>query len=190
MPATAAIATGSSLSEMGWLGKVGTVVPHRWKDRISQTRAASSVALLCAVAIRPDGSLDFDHMKANVEGHRVVVDTELSYVVRRPCLVVPRTANRKQKRRINAGVVDRKFLENVGPRRRESCDRALSAFGHRDGRSPRNGGASGVARDQRALRSHFGNGFDFDKDSSFHEAASFKRFQNAKGGVAIATTAS
>ena len=67
------------------------------------------------VAIRPDGSLDFDHMKANVDGHRVVVDTELSYVVRRPCLVVQRTSNRKQKRRINAAVVDRRFLEDVGP---------------------------------------------------------------------------
>ena len=49
------------------------------------------------------------------EGHRVVVDTELSYVIRRPCLVVQRTANRKQKRRINASVVDRKFFESVGP---------------------------------------------------------------------------
>lgn len=109
------IATGESLSELGWGGKVGPVVPHRWQERISKTRAASSVALLWAAAIRPDGSLDFDHMKANVDGHRVVVDTELSYVVRQPCLVVQRTANRKQKRRINAAVVDRRFLERVGP---------------------------------------------------------------------------
>jgi adenine-specific DNA-methyltransferase len=115
MPALEAIATGSSLSEIGWTGKVGPVVPHRWEERISKTRAASSVALLWAVAIRPDGSVDFDYMKENVDGHRVVVDTELSYVVRRPCLVIQRTANRKQKRRINAAVVDRKFLDEVGP---------------------------------------------------------------------------
>jgi adenine-specific DNA-methyltransferase len=115
MPAADAIATGPSLCDIGWTGKVGTVVPHRWKERISKTSAASSVALLWAAAIRPDGSLDFNHMKANVEGHRVVVDTELSYVIRRPCLVVQRTANRKQKRRINASVVDRKFFESVGP---------------------------------------------------------------------------
>ncbi len=115
MPAVESIKTGSSLSEIEWTGKVGPVVPHRWKERISKTRAASSVALLWAAAIRPDGPLDFDHMKANVVGHRVVVDTELSYVVRQPCLVVQRTANRKQKRRINASVVDRKFLETVGP---------------------------------------------------------------------------
>ncbi|MET4312543.1 N-6 DNA methylase [Bradyrhizobium sp. RT4b] len=115
MPAVEKIATGSSLSDAGWTGKVGPVVPHRWKERISRTRAASSVALLWAAAIRPDGLLDFDHMKASVEGHRVVVDTELSYVIRRPCLVVQRTTNRKQKRRINASVVDRKFLDTVGP---------------------------------------------------------------------------
>jgi adenine-specific DNA-methyltransferase len=59
--------------------------------------------------------LDFDHMKAKVDGHRVVVDAELSYVIRRPCLVVQRTANRKQKRRINASVVDQEFLDSVGP---------------------------------------------------------------------------
>jgi adenine-specific DNA-methyltransferase len=115
MPTLDAIATGSSLSEIGWTGRVGPVVPHRWNERIFRTRAASSVALLWAAAIRPDGSLDFDHMKAKVDGHRVVVDTELSYVVRRPCLVVQRTSNRKQKRRINAAVVDRRFLEDVGP---------------------------------------------------------------------------
>ncbi|WP_076860153.1 Eco57I restriction-modification methylase domain-containing protein [Bradyrhizobium mercantei] len=115
MPAPETIATGASLSEIGWTGKVGPVVPHRWEDRISKIRAASSVALLWAVAIRPDGSVDFDHMKANVDGHRVVVDTELSYVVRRPCLVIQRTSNRKQKRRINAAVVDRRFIDEVGP---------------------------------------------------------------------------
>ncbi|WP_018456560.1 Eco57I restriction-modification methylase domain-containing protein [Bradyrhizobium sp. WSM4349] len=115
MPALETIETGASLSEIGWTGKIGPVVPHRWEERISKTRAASSVALLWAVAIRPDGSVDFEHMKENVNGHRVVVDTELSYVVRRPCLVIQRTANRKQKRRINAAVVDRRFLDEVGP---------------------------------------------------------------------------
>jgi adenine-specific DNA-methyltransferase len=77
LPTADVIATGVTLSEIGWTGKVGPVVPHRWQDRISKTRVASSVALLWAAAIRPDGSLDFDHMKANVDGHRVVVDTEL-----------------------------------------------------------------------------------------------------------------
>lgn len=115
LPTSDVIATGVSLTELGWAGKVGPVVPHRWQERISSTRVASSVTLLWAAAIRPGGSLDFDHMKANVDGHRVVVDTELSYVIRRPCLVVQRTANRKQRRRINAAVVDRKFLESVGP---------------------------------------------------------------------------
>ena len=33
----------------------------------------------------------------------------------RPCLVVQRTSNRKQKRRITAAVVDQKFLDTVGP---------------------------------------------------------------------------
>jgi adenine-specific DNA-methyltransferase len=115
LPASEVIATGVSLSDLGWTGKVGPVVPHRWQERISKNRTASSVALLWAAAVRPDGSLDFEYMKANVDGHRVVVDTELSYVVRRPCLVVQRTANRKQKHRINAAVVDRKFLDSVGP---------------------------------------------------------------------------
>lgn len=115
LPTSDVISTGRSLSELGWAGKVGPVVPHRWQERISKTRTASSVALLWAAAIRPDGSLDFDHMKANVDGHRVTVDPELSYVIRRQCLVVQRTANRKQRRRINAAVVDRRFLEDVGP---------------------------------------------------------------------------
>lgn len=115
LPATDVIRTGRSLSDLGWNGKVGPVVPHRWKNRISTGRPASSVPLIWAAAIRPDGKVDYKHMCQRVEGHRVVVDPEVSYVIWRPCLVVQRTANRKQKRRINVGVIDGKFLDDVGP---------------------------------------------------------------------------
>jgi adenine-specific DNA-methyltransferase len=53
-------------------------------------------------------------MSKRVEANRVVVDSELSYVMRSPCLVVQRTANRNQKRRINAAMVDQTFFAKNG----------------------------------------------------------------------------
>jgi adenine-specific DNA-methyltransferase len=67
------------------------------------------------VRIRPDGHVDYEHMRKRVSGCRAVVDPEVSYVIRRPCLLVQRTSNRKQRRRINAALVDQKFLDTVGP---------------------------------------------------------------------------
>ena len=115
LPTPKIIRTAKSLSDLGWKGKVGAVVPHRWTNRVISDRRAGSLPLIWAAAIRPDGRLDYAHMRERVNGCRVVVDPEVSYVIRRPCLVVQRTSNRKQKRRITAAVVDQKFLDTVGP---------------------------------------------------------------------------
>jgi adenine-specific DNA-methyltransferase len=116
LPASEEIRTGRSLSERGWNGKIGPVVPHRWQDRISDGKPANSFPLVWAAAIRPNGKVDYKHMCQRVKGHRVIgVDPEVSHVIRKPCLIVQRTANRKQKRRINAAVVDNKFFKAVGP---------------------------------------------------------------------------
>jgi adenine-specific DNA-methyltransferase len=115
LPNAKDITTGKSLSDLGWKGKVGTVVPHRWKDRVVSDHRLGSLPLIWAAAIRPDGRVDYARMCQRVNGHRVIVDPEVSYVIRRPCLLVQRTSNRKQKRRINAAVVDQKFLNTVGP---------------------------------------------------------------------------
>jgi adenine-specific DNA-methyltransferase len=109
------ITTGKSLSDLGWQGKVGAVVPHRWTDRVISDRRAGSLPLIWAVAIRPDGRVDYKHMRQRVSKFRAIVDPEVSYVIRRPCLLVQRTSNRKQRRRINAALVDQKFLDTVGP---------------------------------------------------------------------------
>jgi adenine-specific DNA-methyltransferase len=54
-------------------------------------------------------------MRRRVSRSRAIVDPEVSYVIRRPCLLVQRTSNRKQRRRINAALIDQKFLDTVGP---------------------------------------------------------------------------
>jgi adenine-specific DNA-methyltransferase len=82
---------------------------------MAPSRSSSAIPLIWAVAIRPDGTADYEYMRARTQGHRVTVDPEVSYVMRKPCLIVQRTANRKQRRRINVAVIDKKFLETVGP---------------------------------------------------------------------------
>ncbi len=109
------IRTGRSLSELGWYGKVGPVVPHRWTDRITNRVGKRSLPLVWAAAIRPKGKVDYTHMRQCVAGARVVVNPELPYVIRRPCILIQRTANSKQTRRINAAVVDRRSLSKIGP---------------------------------------------------------------------------
>jgi adenine-specific DNA-methyltransferase len=74
-----------------------------------------SLPLIWAAAIRPDGHVDYQHMCSHVPGSRALVDDEVSYVVRGPCILVQRTSNRKQKRRINAAVVDQRILNAIGP---------------------------------------------------------------------------
>jgi adenine-specific DNA-methyltransferase len=115
LPTVKAIRTAKSLSDLGWKGKVGAVVPHRCANRVISGHRAGSLPLIWAAAIRPDGRLDYGHMRERVNGCRVLVDPEVSYVIRRPCILVQRTSNRKQKRRINAAVVDQEFLDTVGP---------------------------------------------------------------------------
>jgi adenine-specific DNA-methyltransferase len=115
LPTATPISTGKSLSELGWKGKVGAVVPHRWKERVVSDRRAGSLPLLWAAAIRPDGRVDYAHMRERVSGCRAIVDAEVSYVIRRPCVLVQRTSNRKQRRRINAAVVDQRVFNTIGP---------------------------------------------------------------------------
>jgi len=115
LPSAKVIATAKSLADLGWKGKVGAVVPHRWMDRVVSDQRRGSLPLIWAAAIRPDGSVDYEHMRKRVSGCRAVVDPEVSYVIRRPCLLVQRTSNRKQRRRINAALVDQNFLDAVGP---------------------------------------------------------------------------
>jgi adenine-specific DNA-methyltransferase len=114
LPGAKFIATGESLADLGWKGKVGTVVPHRWTDRVVSERRGS-LPLIWAAAIRPDGRINYAHMRKRVTGCRVMVDQEVSYVIRNPCLLVQRTSNRRQKRRINAALVDQKLLDVLGP---------------------------------------------------------------------------
>ena len=115
LPSAKVIATGKSLADLGWKGKVGAVVPHRWTDRVVTDQRRGSLPLIWAAAIRPDGRVDYEHMRKRVSGCRAVVDPEVAYVIRRPCLLVQRTSNRKQRRRINAALVDQKFLDAIGP---------------------------------------------------------------------------
>jgi adenine-specific DNA-methyltransferase len=49
LPSTKNITTGKSLSDLGWQGKVGAVVPHRWTDRVIRSASwFTSVDLDCS----------------------------------------------------------------------------------------------------------------------------------------------
>jgi adenine-specific DNA-methyltransferase len=63
LPSAKVIATGKSLADLGWKGKVGTVVPYRWTDRVVSDERRGSLPLIWAAAIRPDGRVDYKHMR-------------------------------------------------------------------------------------------------------------------------------
>lgn len=103
-------ATAFTLADFGYTVRVGRVVPTRERDQLHTKRRKGDYPLLWASAIRPDASFDFDasarmgNAQWYAPAHRPV-----SYNTIRPAVLVQRTSNRDQPRRLNAAAVPKSF---------------------------------------------------------------------------------
>ncbi|RWK26559.1 MAG: hypothetical protein EOR44_26920 [Mesorhizobium sp.] len=99
------------LADYGYRIRVGKVVPTRERARLHSTRQRGDFPLLWASAIRPDGSFDFKASKrlGNASWYSPPNKDDVGYATVRAAVIVQRTSNRDQKRRLNAAAVPERF---------------------------------------------------------------------------------
>ena len=102
-----------TLRDYGYRVRVGKVVPNRERDRLHATQQKGSYPLVWASAIRPDGS--FDHSASKRLGNPLWYcspeEGNLQYATRGSAVVVQRTSNRDQERRLNSAAVPKSFRD-------------------------------------------------------------------------------
>ncbi|MDY0885391.1 Eco57I restriction-modification methylase domain-containing protein [Dongia soli] len=105
-----------TLEDYGYRVRVGKVVPTRERDRLKTKRTKKSLPLLWASDVRPDGSFLYGGSERGENASWYVPATAgpISYCIRGRAVVVQRTSNREQRRRLNAAPVSRTFLRNEG----------------------------------------------------------------------------
>lgn len=99
------------LADYGYRVRVGKVVPTRERDRLHAVRKRGDYPLVWASAIRPDGSFDFSvsNRLGNPAWYSPAWKDEVPYATIRGAVVLQRTSNRDQKRRLNAAAVPVSF---------------------------------------------------------------------------------
>ncbi|SJM28270.1 HsdM family class I SAM-dependent methyltransferase [Mesorhizobium delmotii] len=99
------------LADYGYRVRVGKVVPTRERDRLIADRSETSLPLVWASDVRPDGSFSFAATRRTTvcAWYEPLVPAP-SYATRVSSVLVQRTSNRDQARRLNAAAVDSAFL--------------------------------------------------------------------------------
>ncbi|MEJ0063295.1 MAG: hypothetical protein WDO70_08870 [Alphaproteobacteria bacterium] len=97
-----------TLQDYGYDVRVGKVVPTREREDLHETKENRDIALVWASAIRPDAS--FDHRAAKRLGNAIWYGGSPGTPTKRPAVLVQRTSNRDQRRRLNAAAVPKEFL--------------------------------------------------------------------------------
>lgn len=110
---------GAILADYGYRAKVGFLVPGRHPARLHAHKrtARHRFPLAWAKAVGPNGTFDITRALEHHEARgRIWVDAapDAPYLERRPLVVVQRTSNRKQVRRINAAAVPKAFFDEHG----------------------------------------------------------------------------
>ncbi|MEC9245492.1 MAG: N-6 DNA methylase [Pseudomonadota bacterium] len=102
-----------TLSEYGYRVRVGKVVPTRERELLLKKRRKGAMPLLWASAIRPDGSFDFEAAGrfGNALWYKPREGDSTVYSSTKPSVIVQRTSNRDQNRRLNAAVVPKSFRD-------------------------------------------------------------------------------
>ena len=102
-----------TLSDYGYRTRVGKVVPTRERKRLHTNRRKGDLPLLWASSIRPDGSFDFEAARRlkNALWYCPPNEGSVAYVSSGPAVIVQRTSNRNQSRRLNAAMVPRRFRD-------------------------------------------------------------------------------
>ncbi|PWT74207.1 MAG: hypothetical protein C5B46_04420 [Proteobacteria bacterium] len=105
--------TVSTLVDYGYRVRVGKVVPTRERERLHDKRESGDLPLLWASTIRPDGSFEFDASArlGNARWYAPPKGSDVKYNTMMPAVVVQRTSNRDQPRRLNAAAVPPAFRE-------------------------------------------------------------------------------
>ncbi len=103
--------TPFTLSDYGYRVRVGKVVPTRERDRLHTSRRTGDLPLVWASSIRPDGSFDFEAAKrlGNALWYSPETEGSAGYTSTRPAVLVQRTSNRDQCRRLNAAMIPNRF---------------------------------------------------------------------------------
>jgi adenine-specific DNA-methyltransferase len=102
------------LADYGYRASVGHIVPNRVPDSLFDEKDKGRWPLVWAKAITPDGQFEFERGRAHMGKIWVEADAGVSYLIRTPAVVIQRTSNRKQSRRINAAAVPAKFITKHG----------------------------------------------------------------------------
>lgn len=100
-----------TLSDYGYRVRVGKVVPTRERKRLHASRESGDLPLLWASTIRPDGSFDFTASDriGNARWYSPPDPKAMQYNTTKPAVVLQRTSNRDQARRLNAASIPAKF---------------------------------------------------------------------------------
>lgn len=98
------------LADYGYRVRVGKVVPTRERERLHTRTKKGCMPLVWASSIRPDGRFEFDAAKrlGNAVWYKPL-DKNVPYATTRPAVIIQRTSNREQRRRLNAAFVPVKF---------------------------------------------------------------------------------
>lgn len=102
-----------TLSDYGYRVRVGKVVPTRERKRLHTSRRKGDMPLLWASSIRPDGSFDFEAARrlGNALWYKPPTEGSIAYTSTGPAVIVQRTSNRDQTRRLNAAMVPKRFRD-------------------------------------------------------------------------------
>jgi len=102
-----------TLSDYGYRARVGRVVPTRERKRLHTSRRKGDMPLLWASSIRPDGSFDFEAARrlGNALWYKPPTEGSIAYESPPPAVIVQRTSNRDQTRRLNAAMVPKRFRD-------------------------------------------------------------------------------
>jgi len=101
-----------TLADYGYRIRVGKVVPTRERAALRTRPSAHTLPLIWASAVRPDGSFEAEGgQKSKNSLWFRPPKKDVSYATKVPSVIVQRTSNREQARRLNAAAVTPKFLE-------------------------------------------------------------------------------
>ncbi len=114
LPSTGLLEGGFRLSDYGYTATVGHLVANRQSDRLRKKKNKGDWPLIWAKAITSNGKFDHKRGLEHTDKIWVTAPENAPYIIRKACVVLQRTSNRKQKRRLNAAAIPKSFIKRHG----------------------------------------------------------------------------
>jgi len=105
-----AITMNCRLKDYGYLVNTGQLVWNRHKDQLKETKTKSSLPIVWAESILPNGIFEFRHSRTNHSPYIDIKDSQEFLVTKTPCILVQRTTSKEQNKRVQSAVTTDKFL--------------------------------------------------------------------------------